>query len=755
MPEKYEYIYDPDHKKHPGGGYTKTEKGWQKGKKEEDKEEKSKSTESVSDEFAFNPDKDDYHEMAEKIESVEDSDKLAKLAEHETWQVRKMVAHNKHTSPETLAKLAKDENYNVRCLAALNDNTPDQSLIDLCSDENKVVKSFVAIAKLPKEGELKLIQDPDAQVRHAFAMSENASKDALTLLAKDKKKIVLEGVAHNKHTPVETLEKLAMRKDKDIRNEVAGNENASSSVLSYIYNHIPYDEVKSYGKCARSIAYNGNASPELLEQMFNDSADFGDYKKDVETGVASNKNTPGSILEKILKDGNDFQKYCAKTTCQKKYNNESVYLDEEGQEYFIDQLEEEYDDLKKSGDTEAKDFNEYFSNATSGNGNLHELKYEKEEKKPEQTVKKTKKTIVDVVKGLDNDKKKKVVTDQQAPSKVLDILSDDEDENIRAFVSLNKNTSVETLNKLGQDKSEHVRNMIVFNQNCPLDILRDTAENGSQQAKLGVTMNTNTTPEIYAKMIKKDNDSTVRDSARKEWKKKRQKDMTDEQKKIDDEADNKYNWDSPKLSAAMNEKAHPETLRMLSLDDNINIRGRVGENPSTPVDVLERLSKDVSSSVRDWIAYNPNCPVNILETLSKDPDKTVSSSAQMALSKKQSQTTGQKADNLPKFKFKGDDKTAPIIRSKFEKEHDEEETNTIYGEMAKFSKEDVAPMGVYHGRSKEQLKADFIKNMNPANYSSPEAFQSAKKRVQQLSAQDFSRMLASIFADEEETEEVK
>ena len=35
----YEYIYDPDHKKHPGGGFQKTEKGWQKGKQEK-KEQK-------------------------------------------------------------------------------------------------------------------------------------------------------------------------------------------------------------------------------------------------------------------------------------------------------------------------------------------------------------------------------------------------------------------------------------------------------------------------------------------------------------------------------------------------------------------------------------------------------------------------------------------------------------------------------------------------------------------------------------------
>ena len=34
--DNYKYIYDPEHKKHPGGGYEKTEKGWQKGKQEKE-----------------------------------------------------------------------------------------------------------------------------------------------------------------------------------------------------------------------------------------------------------------------------------------------------------------------------------------------------------------------------------------------------------------------------------------------------------------------------------------------------------------------------------------------------------------------------------------------------------------------------------------------------------------------------------------------------------------------------------------------
>lgn len=35
-----DYIYDPDHKKHPSGGYHKTEKGWSK---VEEKKEKTTS----------------------------------------------------------------------------------------------------------------------------------------------------------------------------------------------------------------------------------------------------------------------------------------------------------------------------------------------------------------------------------------------------------------------------------------------------------------------------------------------------------------------------------------------------------------------------------------------------------------------------------------------------------------------------------------------------------------------------------------
>jgi hypothetical protein len=60
-----------------------------------------------------------------------------------------------------------------------------------------------------------------------------------------------------------------------------------------------------------------------------------------------------------------------------------------------------------------------------------------------------------------------------------------------------------------------------------------------------------------------------------------------------------------------------------------------------------------------------------------------------------------------------------------------------------------AKQGQFYVRNEAKLKADFIANMNPANYDSPEAFKNAKKRLQQMPTADFGKILAAI-SDEEE-----
>ena len=53
------------------------------------------------------------------------------------------------------------------------------------------------------------------------------------------------------------------------------------------------------------------------------------------------------------------------------------------------------------------------------------------------------------------------------------------------------------------------------------------------------------------------------------------------------------------------------------------------------------------------------------------------------------------------------------------------------------------------GRTVEQLKVDFIQNMNPGNYESSDAFAAAKQRMQATPAKDFAMILAAIHEDED------
>jgi hypothetical protein len=57
--------------------------------------------------------------------------------------------------------------------------------------------------------------------------------------------------------------------------------------------------------------------------------------------------------------------------------------------------------------------------------------------------------------------------------------------------------------------------------------------------------------------------------------------------------------------------------------------------------------------------------------------------------------------------------------------------------------------GQYYVRNEAKLKADFIKNMNPANYDSPEAFRKAKARMQAMPTGDFGKILAAVSEEEE------
>jgi hypothetical protein len=63
---------------------------------------------------------------------------------------------------------------------------------------------------------------------------------------------------------------------------------------------------------------------------------------------------------------------------------------------------------------------------------------------------------------------------------------------------------------------------------------------------------------------------------------------------------------SQKLNLACGKNTPPETLTLLSSDEEYYVRGNVANNPNTPPETLTLLASDEDPYVRYWVARNPN-----------------------------------------------------------------------------------------------------------------------------------------------------
>lgn len=136
-----DYIYDPDHKKKPGGGYHKTEKGWSK------KEEKKETNSTQNHTKLSKPVEEmNYDEKASLVYNYKptDADTLDKIVDNSPWSnqwmLRLNVAKHPNTSADTLDKLADDENDMVRIEVLNHKNTSKKTIRKLKKDKNKHIQ---------------------------------------------------------------------------------------------------------------------------------------------------------------------------------------------------------------------------------------------------------------------------------------------------------------------------------------------------------------------------------------------------------------------------------------------------------------------------------------------------------------------------------------------------------------------------------------------------------------------------------------
>ena len=193
----YEYIYDPEHRKHPGGGYQKTQKGWQKGKKQ-------KSGNGTA-----------------PVEMTRAQEELDRLADDEDNIL--YVSKNPNAHPSTLDKLADSEYIDVQQNVARNPST-DSKTLDRLTD----------IAFDPRNDVYGMLHD--------IASHRNTSTKTLDKIVKQDESIVqlnsqyhsqvtlMQEVADNPNTSTETLKKLSKydmgpddQKAKKVREKALNN----------------------------------------------------------------------------------------------------------------------------------------------------------------------------------------------------------------------------------------------------------------------------------------------------------------------------------------------------------------------------------------------------------------------------------------------------------------------------------------------------------------------------------------------------
>ena len=361
--DDYEYIYDPDHKKRPGGGYIKTENGWSKGKKEKE-ESKGKTTDksapnvemtSQQKELDEKSNSDDFNDvLMVAINSNTHPSTLNKLSKGKA-KIRSAVARNSNTSQSTLRKLSKDKSKEVRGAIAQNKNAPVDIIENLSNDKEEYVRGQVAysshtpskiIEKLsndnsgnvreyaamnhncPKETLDKLSNDKEPGVRSSVAYNPNTSVEILNKLSNDVNENVRRHVARNKNTTIETLDKLSADSDVEVREIVAKNEKTTTDMLhrmakkelrAKVMEAIIENEKTSSqtlqticdkkwidddarSRVLRRVASHFNATPELLDKLSVEK------NTDIKSHVAGNHNTSVKTLDKLSNDDYPFVK---------------------------------------------------------------------------------------------------------------------------------------------------------------------------------------------------------------------------------------------------------------------------------------------------------------------------------------------------------------------------------------------------------------------------------------------------------------
>ena len=296
-----DYIYDPEHKKKPAGGYHKTEKGWSK--LEQKKENKSVKTENkgISDRQKNEIDSlshDDKWELAKSKEATPEI--LDYLSNDKSVDIQRNVAKNPNTSSKTLDRLSHGD-WTVRSGVVYNPNTSNETLQELSHDLDQEINMNATLMLIERkkrkrelnkslsESQKNRIDSLSDDDKYKLANSEKTTSEILDYLSDDEDDEVRYNVAKNPNTSIKTLKKMSNDKNNGIRGTVAQNNNTPIEILD----KLSKDE---WIGSRQAVSLNKNATEKILDRLSKD------IDTDIKENVIEHPNTSIKTLERLTKD---------------------------------------------------------------------------------------------------------------------------------------------------------------------------------------------------------------------------------------------------------------------------------------------------------------------------------------------------------------------------------------------------------------------------------------------------------------------
>jgi hypothetical protein len=488
--------------------------------------------------------------------------KLDVLAQHESSQIRALVAGHARVSRETQRRLLYDENSAIRGLMA-HKLPADELQILYRLGANEDLSAFKASRQDPNLSTDELLSYIELGPFAAYLVSQHPNAPSVEIFATNKDPFIRAGAA-TASSSIEILESLSTAPEETVRAAVAKNPRCPERLLEKLLTDL--------SPMVREAVASSTRNEKFLSQLAGDTADH------VVIGVLSHEELPTSLLSQLVthSSGHVRDKVAGHPRATKEMLSDLIYDQWCGFRHSVvhhpNRPRELITSLWGLG---------FSSDLSRFDIRMRDLKLAIEElealsnktdwlavivaEHPNCTA-----ALADTLSQHPSDEvRSKIATYPNLTTECIVRLAGDNSEHVQAAVASHPRAP---LAQLAQSKIEDVRAAVAQNPQCPIEMLQAFLLEDNPNILIAVTMNPNCPAEVLARVVAK----------------------------------------------PLFIKRQPMVWH--SLTD----RAKPGKNPNCPVDLLWRLAKEdiPPYSPRD-IIENPNCPADILEFLSLSEEEHV------------------------------------------------------------------------------------------------------------------------------------